>query len=94
MPLRFGAGVKGKLLESMYYGVPVISTKVGMEGIADVEKNIVVADKSDDFANRIIDLYGDKNKWEEFSKRVRRFIETNFSLNVAKKIILKDVNLK
>ena len=38
VPLRFGAGVKGKIIESMYNGVPLVSTTVGLEGIKGIDK--------------------------------------------------------
>src|SRR5687767_4823217 len=44
VPLRFGAGVKGKLLEAMSYGAPVVTTSVGIQGLATAEPFIDVKD--------------------------------------------------
>ena len=38
VPLRYGAGVKGKVVEAIYNGAPIVTTSVGSEGIPDVEK--------------------------------------------------------
>ena len=44
VPLRFGAGVKGKVLEAIQYGVPLVTTLVGAEGIPDYQKVMAVSD--------------------------------------------------
>jgi glycosyltransferase involved in cell wall biosynthesis len=56
VPLRFGAGVKGKLLEALSYGAPVVTTSVGTQGLAAVEPFVDVADSADAFAGAVIDV--------------------------------------
>jgi len=57
VPLRYGAGVKGKVIESMQYGVPVITTNVGSEGLPGEPKSYLsVADEPQLFASEIIQM--------------------------------------
>ena len=57
-PLRFGAGIKGKINQSMAFGVPVVATSIAVEGmnLADHE-HVLVADEPQDFAHALIELY-------------------------------------
>ena len=68
-PLRFGAGVKGKITQSLTRGLPVITTSVGAEGINLVNGECsMVADTKEDFAEKTIQVYSDKNVWEKLSR--------------------------
>ncbi len=84
-PLRFGAGVKGKLLTSMSYGVPVVTTSVGNEGLNMRDQmECMLTDETKEFAERVIELYSDKEVWEKLSKNAVGFVKDNFSKsNVA-----------
>jgi len=56
-PLRFGAGVKGKINQSMAFGVPVVATSLAVEGMDFTDhENILVADEPEDFARALIEL--------------------------------------
>ena len=57
MPLRYGAGVKGKVIEAVYHGVPVVTTEVGAEGIPEADKVMRITGGSDkkDALSRIFD---------------------------------------
>ncbi|MCO6163193.1 glycosyltransferase [Flavobacterium sp. NRK F7] len=64
VPLRYGAGVKGKIGQSFEYYLPLITTAIGAEGMfLEHEKNALIASSEEDFANEIIRLYNDKNLW-------------------------------
>lgn len=67
-PLRYGAGVKGKIGQALEYQLPVISTKIGVEGMK-LTPNIhaLVTEISDPeaFANYILDIYSNEKKWTE-----------------------------
>jgi GT2 family glycosyltransferase/glycosyltransferase involved in cell wall biosynthesis len=67
-PLRYGAGVKGKINQSMGFGVPVVATSIAVEGmgLADRE-NVLVADSPQDFAKALIELYSSSSLWERLS---------------------------
>ena len=83
IPLRYGAGVKGKTVDAMYYGVPVITTPIGAEGIPGIEHSVCIAETSTEFANKVIDLYDDEEKLTEMSKREINIIENYFSKAAA-----------
>ncbi len=64
-PLRFGAGIKGKLVDSMTFGTPSITTSIGAEGMHDhLPWNGTIADEAGTFANAAVLLYRDKNTWQ------------------------------
>lgn len=71
-PLRFGSGMKVKVLEGLYRGVPTVSTSVGAEGLAiKDEQHIMIADRPQDFVQKCSLLLTDKNKWEELRDKSR-----------------------
>lgn len=64
-PLRFGAGLKGKLLEAMNFGTPSVTTSIGAEGIgSDSLWPGCIEDDQDLFSKAAIQLYTDKLLWE------------------------------
>ena len=68
-PLRFGAGVKGKINQSMAFGVPVVATSLAVEGMGLTDReDILVADKPEDFARALIELYESKELWTQLSE--------------------------
>lgn len=83
-PLRYGAGVKGKINSSMAYGVPAVVTSMAAEGMSLVHgQDILIADEPADFASEILRLYDDKTLWEALSAAGRNNIETHFSFAAA-----------
>lgn len=83
-PLRYGAGVKGKINTSMAFGVPAVVTSVAAEGMNLVHgKDILVADAPADFAREILRLYGDETLWRSLAEAGRRNIEEHFSFAAA-----------
>jgi len=67
-PLRFGAGLKGKIGYALARGLPVVTTEVGAEGFAQREGMAVVADGDwDAFAARTLELLGNEQAWERLS---------------------------
>ena len=57
-PLRFGAGVKGKINQSMALGVPVVATSLAVDGMGFTDhEDILLADEPEDFARALIELY-------------------------------------
>lgn len=87
-PLRFGAGVKGKVILSLSYGVPVVASSVGAEGIPAMEgQGIMVADNPHDFSNKIATLYHDEVLWKTISQNGRAIVRKHFSLENARDAI-------
>ena len=79
-PLRFGAGIKGKILEAINYGVPVVTTSIGAEGIGVVDgENILIADSAVEFCEAVVKLHRDEELWGELRDKGREYVETSFS---------------
>ncbi len=69
VPLRYGAGMKGKIVSSLSFGVPVVATSIAVEGMDLVDGlNVSIADDVHDFSNRIIKLYYSEEDWQVLSR--------------------------
>ena len=90
VPLRYGAGVKGKVVEALYHGAPVVTTSVGSEGIPQAGEVMEVADGAEAFAAAVIRLYGDAGRLLEMSKKTQRYIREHYSVEAAWETIRDD----
>ena len=90
VPLRYGAGIKGKVIEAMNYGIPILTTSVGAEGILNSEEFLAIEDGAEDFAKRLIALYNDEEKLREMSTAGCDYIRKYYSPENAMKIIKED----
>jgi glycosyltransferase involved in cell wall biosynthesis len=72
-PLRFGAGIKGKIGESLAAGLPVVTTPVGAEGFPPND-GMVVGEDADALADGVVALVGDDALWERASEAGREAI--------------------
>lgn len=77
VPLRYGAGVKGKTVEALYYGCPVVTTPVGAEGIPEAEKIMAIEDNEIDFAEKLSVLYKNTEMLSSMSTNALDYIRTN-----------------
>lgn len=79
-PLRFGAGIKGKIGTSLCYGVPCVATPIAVEGM-DLEHrtNILLGSNADDFAEEVVSLYTDEGLWNRVSSAGIIFMEEHYS---------------
>ena len=99
-PLRFGAGIKGKLLEAMQCGTPSVTTSIGAESMqGNLEWNGFVEDNAALFADKAVQLYQDKELWlqaQENGIRIikQRYLRESFEENFAKQIVFLIANLK
>ncbi len=89
VPLRFGAGIKGKVLESMEKGVPVLTTEIGAEGIANADSSLCVA-ANDDFKAQLEALYSDADRLQALSNAGRDTIRDSYSVAAARDAVLAD----
>jgi len=78
-PLKFGTGIKVKILEAMALGVPVVTTSVGIQGM-NVKNGVhlFVEDEAKEFAKKVIILLKDENLRNEISKNARDYVFKNF----------------
>lgn len=94
-PLRFGAGIKGKLLEAMEVGTPSISTPIGIEGIANEQNwpGLVVTEPTE-FVQAIMELYDNQDIWSQYQQKGAELLERKFFKNLyytAFQIYLQDL---
>jgi GT2 family glycosyltransferase/SAM-dependent methyltransferase len=83
-PLRFGAGVKGKITHSMAAGLPVVTTSIGAEGLTAVDgEHLLVADDDAGFAAAIAALYRDDDLWRRLSANAQALAAKRFEPHVA-----------
>ncbi len=90
VPLRFGAGVKGKVIESVQQNVPIVSTSIGVEGIPGSDRVMEVSDNAFEFASKIIELHSNPLKVKELTDNYSGWLKSHFGKEVARKIILED----
>lgn len=87
-PLRYGAGVKGKVNMAMSYGLPVVATPAAVEGMhVRAGGDVLVAGDADAFAAAIVRLYGDPSLWETLSGNGLANVQRHFSFDAAKQAL-------
>ena len=89
-PLRFGAGVKGKIIEAAYNQIPMITTSIGSEGLDNSTGAFIIEDDAKKMSEIICNLYGNYSKLRKISDSSKLFIEKYFLKKTAKDIITKD----
>jgi glycosyltransferase involved in cell wall biosynthesis len=83
-PLRYGAGIKGKIAQSMGFGLPVVTTSIGAEGMGLIDgRHVLIADSPAAFASAVVRLYTDDRLWEDMSQNGLLHITSNFSKAVV-----------
>jgi glycosyltransferase involved in cell wall biosynthesis len=79
-PLRYGAGMKGKIGEAMAHGVPVVTTSVGAEGMGLCDReNAMIADSPHDFASAVLELLDDNILYETIRNNAVNIIMDNYT---------------
>ena len=83
VPVRAGGGMRVRILEAFSYAMPVVTTTIGLEGIQGVpEKDVLVADTTTDFANRVIQLLENPDLQQKLSTNGRQLAETKYDWQV------------
>lgn len=90
VPLRFGAGIKGKIIEAMMWGMPVVTTEIGIEGIEGAEQIIQVHQDTQELADCMVQLYQNERQLERMSEEERRYIKANYSVKNAVDVLRED----
>ncbi|QJR82692.1 glycosyltransferase family 4 protein [Alteromonas pelagimontana] len=81
-PLRYGAGVKGKLIQAMALGTPSVTTSIGAEGIGTAEQwpGLIIDSDTTRFAQAALTLYTDESHWQACQQRGFSLIHKQFNL--------------
>ena len=88
-PLRYGAGIKGKIGQSLEYSLPVITTDVGAEGFDfSPYRDIMIANDAETFANNVVKVISDKTVFENLSNHAEHILAP-FSIEQTEKNLLK-----
>ncbi|MEO6292390.1 MAG: class I SAM-dependent methyltransferase [Burkholderiaceae bacterium] len=96
-PLRYGAGIKGKIGSAMAVGLPVVATPLAAEGMSLQDgKTILVAEGAEQFAETIVKLYQSESLWNQISQNSLQFAEKTWGAEAAWQalhLILDDLGL-
>ena len=88
-PLRFGAGVKGKLGESLSYGVPVVATPLAAEGMHLTHgQDVVIGETAEELADGIVTLLEDDKLWLRLSEEGKSLVDRRFGAHVAQRTLV------
>lgn len=89
-PLRYGAGVKGKVNLSMAHGQPVVATSCAVEGMfLRAGEDVLVADDAAGFADAVIRLHEDQALWDDLARSGLESVARHFSFDAARETVRK-----
>lgn len=92
VPLRYGAGIKGKLGESLSFGLPVVTTSTGAEGFGLTDGvEVLIRDEPQEFAAATVRAYEQEDLWEGLAKHGYRHIEKHFTPEVVAEVVNSSV---
>lgn len=87
-PLRYGAGVKGKVNQAMAHGLPVVATTPAVEGMHLADGvDVLVADDAAAFADAVLRLHGDEALWNRIAANGRDNVARHFSMDAAREVV-------
>jgi len=96
-PLRFGAGIKGKIVSSLAAGVPCVATKIAVEGMGLTDRvHVCVADTPEAFAEAVVQVHETESLWTALSDSGVALARARFSLGAASArlgALLRDLGL-
>jgi glycosyltransferase involved in cell wall biosynthesis len=93
-PLRYGAGVKGKVGEALSMSTPMVLTEIAAEGMhLEDGKHALIANYPEDFAQAIIKLMTDDLLWKSISETGKQHIEEKFGVSSLKNSISGLLNI-
>ena len=94
-PLRFGAGLKGKLFAAMHYQTPSITTPIGAEGINQgLEWGGKIEQTAEKIAQAAVDLYQNKTTWQRAQQNGQQILNHHFDLSTLKQDFMQTIYFK
>ncbi|CAA6799534.1 MAG: putative glycosyltransferase, partial [uncultured Sulfurovum sp.] len=91
-PIRFGAGIKGKLLDAMVMQTPTVTSSIGSEGMHENEPwGGAVEDEVKKFVDAAVLLYSNEKRWQEASKNASTILHTHYDAKVLGKQLIKKI---
>lgn len=86
-PLRYGAGVKGKIVDALYNRTVVVTTTIGAEGIPHEPMPFAIADDAQAFAAAVIKVYTDEATWNESRMNALKVLKNTYSRTSAEALL-------
>lgn len=93
VPLRVGAGVKGKVVEAAYFQIPLVTTAIGAEGLDSGMGNMAVEDDAEKMAELISSLYRNFERLKSMSDAGEAFIQRYFTAEEAERVLNLDIKV-
>jgi hypothetical protein len=94
-PLRYGAGIKGKINTSLSHRVPVVTTTIGAEGMDLIHgKHLMIADRPPDFVDAVVSLYSDPTQWERLAEDGFQNVTARYSFDCAEQSLRQILQLE
>lgn len=94
VPLRFGAGVKNKVVEALNFGTPIVTTPVGAQGLPGLESVVPISDDPQAFAEHVIALLNNDEMWLRAAEAGRAYVAKHFSMDAIRNVFEQDMDLK
>ena len=92
VPLQVGSGTRIKIIESMATGTPVVSTRIGAEGISCTHnKDILLADTTEELAESVVSLLRDRQAAFRIGKAGRELVETHYNWDNSAEIMRETI---
>lgn len=91
VPLRFGAGVKGKVLEALHYALPIVTTTVGAQGLLGLEEKVPVSDDPEALAQALVKLMTQTEHWMKIAAAGSDFVHSRFSQAALRQVFNADL---
>ncbi len=89
-PLRYGAGIKGKVVMALCNGIPTVLTQVATEGMSVRDgQEVLLADTPGQFAEAVVELHENTARWEAISQAALNFGRTTFGAERAREVLRK-----
>jgi len=93
VPIRFGAGVQNKALETMGLGKPAVTTSIVSSAIgAENNFNILIANDTKEFVEKVLLLLSNENLGKKIGYNARKFVEKNYTWKVVEKKLIGEIN--
>ncbi|MGF6241001.1 GT2 family glycosyltransferase/SAM-dependent methyltransferase [Paraburkholderia sp. GAS38] len=93
VPLRFGAGVKNKVVEALHFGVPLVTTPVGAQGLPGLEDIVPVTDDPYKLAEDVVALVRDDDRWHTAANAGRGYVAAHFSRAAMRNALAQDIDV-
>lgn len=91
-PLRYGAGMKGKVGEAMAEGIPVVTTCVGIQGMDVINgKHLIVADTPEEFAKGVLRLFEDEILYDRIARSAKEYMRERYTPEIVEKKLVSSI---